>query len=52
LQAEDREESRLVNNTGNINVEMCGSRSPQLFAEAFTDMFSWFPFATSNTMSE
>ena len=29
-----------------------GSHSPQLSAEAFTDMFSWFPFATSITRPE
>ena len=35
-----------------VQLEVYGSHSPQLSAEAFTDMFSWFPFATSNTRPE
>jgi hypothetical protein len=55
LQAEDRG-ADLGTQKGEINperqFEIYGSHSPQLFAEAFTDMFSWFPSATSLTRPE
>src|SRR5271165_2366902 len=41
---------RVVNSSRPI--EIYGSHSPQLSAEAFTDMFSWFPPATSLTRPE
>ncbi len=45
----------MARREGNLEMEirnLPAGMSPQLFDKAFTDIFSWFPFATSSTRPE